>query len=70
MTAMVENVRCDRSPACMAARVCPRGAIVPLPGGTYPGSAGYSVDESACSGCGVCVRACPFGAVGMRERGI
>jgi Fe-S-cluster-containing hydrogenase component 2 len=54
---------CDRSPACPARRVCPRGAIKPLPGGRYPGSSGYVVDSDRCTACGVCIRACPGGAV-------
>jgi Fe-S-cluster-containing hydrogenase component 2 len=66
MKASVTVERCDRSPGCMAARVCPRGAIVPVPGGTYPGASGFTVDGGSCTGCGVCVRACPFGAVEMK----
>jgi Fe-S-cluster-containing hydrogenase component 2 len=59
----IVNDRCDRSPACMAARVCPRDAIVPLSGGSYPGMNGYRIDASRCAGCGICARACPYGAV-------
>lgn len=54
---------CDRSPACPARRVCPRGAIVPVPGGRYPGENGYVVDETRCTGCAICVRSCPGRAV-------
>ncbi len=63
--AAIDTARCDRSPSCVAAHFCPRGAIVPVPGGMYPGANGYTVDEAACTGCGVCLRACPFGAVGL-----
>lgn len=63
MTATVDTARCDRSPACVAARFCPRDAIIPLPGGNYPGANGYKVDTDRCTGCGICLRACPFGAV-------
>jgi ferredoxin len=51
--------RCDNSPFCPAKRVCPRGAIVP------DGQA-YRVDQEKCTGCGVCVRACPMGAVTLK----
>lgn len=54
---------CDRSPACPARRVCPKGAIVPIPGGVIPGSKGYTVKEELCVGCGICARVCPGGAV-------
>jgi Fe-S-cluster-containing hydrogenase component 2 len=63
MQVSISNSRCDRSPACVAARVCPRDAIVPVRGGAYPGAEGYSVVKERCAGCAVCVMACPFGAV-------
>lgn len=59
----IENDSCDRSPGCPARRVCPRGAIVPVPGGPYPGSKGYTVLQERCTGCGVCARVCAGGAV-------
>ncbi|HSK48139.1 MAG TPA: 4Fe-4S binding protein [Coriobacteriia bacterium] len=62
-TVRIDIPTCDRSPGCPAKRVCPRGAIVPVSGGRYPGANGYTVIEEKCSGCGVCVRACPMGAV-------
>ncbi|HZL06973.1 MAG TPA: 4Fe-4S binding protein [Coriobacteriia bacterium] len=65
MTASVETGACDRSPHCPARRVCPRGAIVPKTGGAYPGANGYRVLADRCTGCGVCVRACPGRAVSM-----
>ncbi|MHB8761513.1 MAG: 4Fe-4S binding protein [Coriobacteriia bacterium] len=58
----IDEAACDRSPACPARRACPRGAIVPIAGGRYPGSNGYRVDESRCTGCGICVLSCPGGA--------
>ncbi len=38
---------------------------MPIEGGSYPGAPGYTIDESRCTGCGICVRACPMGAVSM-----
>lgn len=63
----IDATACDRSPACPARRVCPKGAIVPVSGGPYPGSQGYSIDTDKCSGCAVCVRACPGGAVQLGQ---
>ncbi len=59
----IDNTRCDRSPGCPSRRVCPQGAIVPVDGGTYPGSNGYRVIEDRCTGCGICARVCAGGAV-------
>ena len=63
MQISIDNQRCDRSPGCPARQVCPRGAIVPAPGGPYPGSNGYTVKEELCAGCGICARFCAGGAV-------
>lgn len=62
-TFRIEGTVCDRSPHCPVKRVCPAGAVAPLPGGAYPGANGYTIDETRCAGCGVCVRSCPGGAV-------
>lgn len=59
VTAAIETEACDRSAACPAKRVCPRGAIVLKAGRAYPGANGYRVRVDRCTGCGVCVRACP-----------
>lgn len=59
----IDNDKCIRSRVCSARRVCPHGAILPLPGGAYPGAEGYTVDSKRCRGCAVCVRACSAGAV-------
>lgn len=59
----IDTPSCDRSPGCPARRVCPTGAITPIEGGGYPGANGYSVIESRCEGCGICVAYCPMGAV-------
>lgn len=52
----IDLPRCDASPFCPARRVCPNGAVGPVPGG-------YTVDAEKCTGCGVCIRVCPTGAV-------
>lgn len=57
-TAHIDPHRCDRSPACPAARVCPVGAITP-PG---PGRSSV-VDPAKCIGCGKCLRFCPGRAI-------
>jgi len=59
----IDNHSCDRSPGCPARSVCPRGAIVPVDGGLYPGANGYTVLQEKCTGCGVCARVCAGGAV-------
>jgi MinD superfamily P-loop ATPase len=67
-SAAIETATCDRAPGCPVARVCPRHAVVPVPGGAYPGANGWRVDEELCTGCGVCVRACPTRSVSLRPR--
>lgn len=64
-TARIEPRACDRSPGCPVARVCPRGAVVRIQDGPYAGA--WKVDEDRCTGCGMCVRVCPTGAVSMIE---
>lgn len=59
----IDTLSCDRSQGCPARRACPRGAIVPLSGGTYPGANGYTIIEERCTGCAVCALNCPGGAV-------
>ena len=58
-TVQIDVARCDNSPFCPARRVCPKDAIT-------PGPRGYTVIEEKCSGCGVCMRACPMGAVHIK----
>ncbi len=59
----IDVARCDRSPGCPARRVCPKGAITPIPGGARPGANGYAIDQDKCTGCGACVRVCAGGAI-------
>jgi Fe-S-cluster-containing hydrogenase component 2 len=62
-TVSIDVAQCDRSPGCPARRACPRGAIVPVSGGAYPGANGFVVDDTRCTGCAVCVLNCPGRAV-------
>lgn len=55
-TVTIDQYRCDRQPGCPARMVCPQAAIVSHDGG-------YTVREDRCTGCGVCLRACPMNAL-------
>ena len=59
----IDAAACDRSPGCPVKRICPRGAVEPVEGGAYPGANGYTVNQDLCTGCALCVRYCPMGAV-------
>lgn len=61
----IDAAKCDRSPACPARRVCPKGAIVPIDPAARPGSSAYTVIEDICAGCGICAARCPGGAVAI-----
>lgn len=53
-------VMCQHCSDASCAKACPRGAI-------KRGAAGEQlIDDALCIGCGLCVRACPFGAVYLR----
>ncbi|AEJ60609.1 4Fe-4S ferredoxin iron-sulfur binding domain-containing protein [Spirochaeta thermophila DSM 6578] len=49
--------RCPQNHPCPAVRMCPRGALV------QRGYRAPQVDPSRCTGCGLCVRFCGFGAI-------
>lgn len=66
-TLSIDASACDRSPQCPARRACPRGAIVPIAGGAYPGANGYTINTDRCTGCAVCALNCPGNAVRMGQ---
>lgn len=64
--AYIDPVKCDRSPACPARRICPAKAISQESKGFF--FAGPAVvDESKCTGCGKCVNFCPGQAITMKK---
>ncbi|HEY5548518.1 MAG TPA: 4Fe-4S binding protein [Coriobacteriia bacterium] len=60
--ASINPNHCDRAPGCPARRVCPQGAISRMSAGEP-----WTVDPDRCTGCGVCLRVCPTGAVSISE---
>lgn len=75
MKAFIDPEKCDRSPMCPAMRFCPQQAIYQkeAPGGRSSLGAGRfgggisTVDPSKCTGCTICMRYCPRGAIKMQE---
>lgn len=66
--AFIDGKQCDKSPMCPPKKLCPAKAISQEKGKGILGflSGGVStVDESKCTGCGLCVRYCPHGAIKM-----
>ncbi len=67
--AQLSTDRCDNSPFCAALRSCPQGAIIKK--GKSEGLLGMfgggtiAIDPEKCTGCGLCVRYCPHGAITM-----
>jgi Fe-S-cluster-containing hydrogenase component 2 len=64
--ACIDPSKCDGSPACPAKRACPQKAISQE--GTkglfsFLGGGTTKVDAAKCTGCSVCVRFCPHGAI-------
>lgn len=64
--AFIDSNLCDGAPTCAVRRVCPQKAVSQSGGGIFGGGTA-KVDESKCTGCGLCVRYCPHGAVKMVE---
>ena len=56
--------KCDQSPFCPVARVCPTGAVTRIKVGFLKSRISY--DASKCIGCGKCTRVCPHAAFAMK----
>ena len=63
--AVIDAGRCDRSPGCPVRRACQSEAVFRVDGGPHAGS--WAIDDDLCSACGICLRACPMGAVSMSD---
>ena len=57
MAAIVDERLCARENPCPAVRICPYEALA------QEGDAAPVVDEEKCEDCGLCVKACPKGAL-------
>ncbi|MGE5708508.1 MAG: 4Fe-4S binding protein [Bacteroidota bacterium] len=64
--AWIDPSHCDNLPGCAAMRMCPAKAIKREGGGILGLGGKQVIDEAKCTGCGVCVRACPHGAIALR----
>jgi Fe-S-cluster-containing hydrogenase component 2 len=62
--AFINASRCDQSPFCPVKRVCPVGAVTQEAG--FMRASTPVINEDKCTGCGLCVRYCPMGAVTMK----
>lgn len=62
MKVSINQDKCDRSPACMVRRFCPKGAVKQEKGSFLKGGK-VTVDEALCAGCTICMRYCPHHAV-------
>ncbi|HJH28427.1 MAG TPA: 4Fe-4S dicluster domain-containing protein [Methanosarcinaceae archaeon] len=59
--------RCDKSPLCPVIKICTLDAITQKRRGFLNLFADYpEIDPGKCMGCGVCVDACPRGAIYMK----
>jgi len=55
-------VAVDKKP-CPQDRPCPAVAVCPYEALSQEGNAAPAVDEEKCEDCGLCVKACPMGAL-------
>lgn len=63
--AVINPERCDRKPFCPAMRFCPQKAISQKRDGGFLGGGLSIVDNSKCTGCGLCMKYCPRKAINM-----
>jgi Fe-S-cluster-containing hydrogenase component 2 len=63
--AVVNPDLCDKRPVCPSMRFCPQKAISQKSEGRFFGGGLSIVDQSKCTGCGVCMRYCPRGAISL-----
>ncbi|MZP30204.1 4Fe-4S dicluster domain-containing protein [Heliobacterium undosum] len=61
---------CDRMKGCPPARRCPVQAIIPVGGGGFFNRKvdRWEIDESKCTGCGICIRVCPQNAISKKPK--
>lgn len=62
----IDLEKCDGSPFCPVARVCPVQAVLPFKtttGTRFPASLKYRINQDVCQSCGKCLNACPRRAV-------
>ena len=65
--AKLKRNRCDKSPLCPVIKICTLDAITQKRRGFLNLFADYpEIDPGKCMGCGVCVDACPRGAIYMK----
>lgn len=61
--AVFKESKCDNSPFCPVARVCPTGAVTRMKEGLLKSRIAY--DPEKCIGCGKCTTVCPHAAFAM-----
>lgn len=63
--AVLDKNMCDRSPFCPASRSCKLGSIKRNVRGFF--DVEIEIDKEKCTGCGVCTKFCPQGAIKIVE---
>jgi len=65
--AFIDPARCDKAPTCPAKRMCPEKAIIKKKdAGMVMNFLGFGTAEvvmEKCTGCGLCTKYCPHGAI-------